>query len=318
MAITGVWREEKQTYVSPAEAWGYRAEHTTRNQFDGDLENVTGAAWYHDHGLILDSITELDYDDGNRYFIDGPDDDTDLEGILDEAVLPATADGVQIVIDQILDTDADNIDLDLDTILAVLTTPAEEGVRWNDDLSDDDVKHILTECSITLLDLDTQKVPLIVADDLLGDLHSLATNTSNQSSRYEEIYLDLATGELSYHLHASRNSWTVREGEEDGVDFVKLLAGPGGIEADGRFFRPVELEHDFENCFEEIAEDMPRPEGFDPDEDCLSDFYDVEDVVRFLHDGRTEYDEAKDTLMIREIWIPVLCDAIESAASVRC
>lgn len=313
--MASYWSDEKQAYVSAAEHFGYRVEHTWENQFcEGELENATGACWFHDHGHILGTITELDYEDGNLYSIYLPDDDDapDLESLLNEAEFPVTTDGVQSVIDQILEDEADDADRDLDALLMTLTTQTADGPRWNFELSDDDVKHILTECSVTLIDIDHERKPLVVDDDLLGDIHSLATSENEQRSYYAELFYDFETGELSEHLHASRNSWTERA-DDEGLDFVKLLAGPSGIESAGSFFRPSELEHDFQNCFEDVAEGMPLPEGFDPDEDLLQDFYDIEDVVRFLRDGRTEYDEVRDTLMIRDMWTPILCDAIEHA-----
>ena len=69
MAITGVWNDEKQAYVSPAEAWGYKFDHTTDNiiawNADGLDEWAKETAW---EGFDIDKFiadhVELDYDRG--------------------------------------------------------------------------------------------------------------------------------------------------------------------------------------------------------------------------------------------------------------
>lgn len=153
-----------------------------------------------------------------------------------------------------------------------------------------------------------------VSDDVLWDLHSLAL-ADGIDSRYVELYCDLTTGEVDEFLHASRNSWTDCD---LGEDEVKITAGRGGLEVgDGDNLLPDEYAHDFENCFDDLAGELPVPEAYDPEHEPLSDYYDKEDIVRYFCDGRLGEDEEKDLGMIREMWLPVLDEAFERAARLK-
>ena len=151
---------------------------------------------------------------------------------------------------------------------------------------------------------------ILVSDDVLEDLHALALE-DYPTSYYAELYYNRTTGEVSSHLHASRNSWTNAAREDQ--DEVKITAGSGGLEVGERFLLPEEYEHDFENCFDELASDLPVPESYDPECDCLSDYYGREDIVRYLHDGRIKSDKDEDWAMLRAMWLPVIADAFALA-----
>jgi hypothetical protein len=72
MAVHGIWNEEKKQFVSPAEAWGYRFEHTMDNLVAFDPKGL--AEWVEENswdGLDMDRFVaenvELDYETGQFY-----------------------------------------------------------------------------------------------------------------------------------------------------------------------------------------------------------------------------------------------------------
>lgn len=72
MAITGIWDDEKQAYVTPAEKFGYRFEHRLENQVartDEELKQWTlDELWDEvDVDRFIDEALEWDHLEGGWY-----------------------------------------------------------------------------------------------------------------------------------------------------------------------------------------------------------------------------------------------------------
>ena len=72
MAVIGVWDEERGTYVSPAEKWGYRWPHTYENRIAATSEELD--QWMEDElwpeidaDRFLSECVEFDHLEGGWY-----------------------------------------------------------------------------------------------------------------------------------------------------------------------------------------------------------------------------------------------------------